>query len=412
MWRRLCRPKRCRLARGRGLDLLRQLEVVLGETALGVRRERHLDLAPGDREVGVVVHLLGGLDERVDELDRADEVPAVEALDDVLAALAPAVQPLEPLLDLLVAQKCHIHRVRIASLVPSATEMLFALGLGDQVVAVTHECDYPAEAASKPHLTRSVVPAGLSAGEIDAEVRRLTGQGRHLYELDEAALAELEVDLIVTQAVCEVCAVSYDDVVAVAAQLSSRPRVISLDPSNLVEVIADLARLGQATAMGPEAVELCGALEQRLSGVGQAVADADRPSVVALEWLDPPFIGGHWVPEMIEIAGGRDALGIPGVKSRTVEWDELSRPNPDVVIAMPCGWNARQAVGEVEARAELVAGLGAERIWAVDAAASFSRPGPRLVEGTELLAHLLHPDRVQAPDGVAFERVEIEEPAG
>jgi iron complex transport system substrate-binding protein len=284
--------------------------------------------------------------------------------------------------------------------------------LGYQVVAVTHECDYPAEAASKPHLTRSLVATGLSAGEIDAEVRRLTGEGRHLYELDEPTLAELEADLIVTQAVCEVCAVSYDDVVAVAARLPSNPRVISLDPSNLVEVIADVARLGQATAMGPEAAELCDALEQRLTDVRRAVAGADRPRVVALEWLDPPFIGGHWVPEMIEIAGGRDALGAAGVKSRTADWEEIIRCGADVVVGMPCGWDAAQAVEEIRSHGDRVAAIGARDVWAVDAAASFSRPGPRLVEGTELLAHLLHPDRVEAPQGVAFERVPIEEPAG
>jgi iron complex transport system substrate-binding protein len=301
--------------------------------------------------------------------------------------------------------------VRIASLVPSATEMLFALGLGEQVVAVTHECDYPPEAASKRHLTRSLVAEGLSAGEIDSEVRRLRGEGRHLYELDESALTELDVDLIVTQAVCEVCAVSYDDVVAVAARLPSRPRVLSLDPSNLAEVIADVARLGQATSVGPGGVVLCGSLEQRLAEVRRAVAGADRPRVLALEWLDPPFIGGHWIPEMIEIAGGRDVLGIAATKSRTAEWTELEASSPDVVVAMPCGWNAEQAVTEVESRAAQVVRLGADRIWAVDAAASFSRPGPRLVEGTELLAHLLHPDRVRAPEGVPFERVSLPEPA-
>src|SRR5512144_3369987 len=176
--------------------------------------DRDLDLAPGDRDVGVMVHLLRRPDDRVDELDRALEVPAVEALDDVLAALSPAVETLEPLLDLLVAQKCHIRRVRIASLVPSATEMLFALGLGDQVVAVTHECDYPPEATARRRLTRSLVPEGLSAGETDAAVRRLNGEGRHLYALDQEALAELDVDLIVTQALCDVCAVSYDAAVA------------------------------------------------------------------------------------------------------------------------------------------------------------------------------------------------------
>jgi iron complex transport system substrate-binding protein len=290
--------------------------------------------------------------------------------------------------------------------------MLFALGLGDQVVAVTHECDYPPEAASRPQLTRSLIPDGLSATEIDGAVRRLTAEGRHLYELDEQALAELRVDLIVTQAVCEVCAVSFDDVVAVAARLPSRPRVLSLDPSCLAEVIADVTRLGQATGMGPESVELCGELEQRLAHVHEAVAGMERPRVLSLEWLEPPFIGGHWIPEMIEIAGGRDVLGIAGTKSRSADWSELEASSPDVVIAMPCGWNAEQATREVTERAEQVAALGADQVWAVDAAASFSRPGPRLIEGTELLAHLLHPDRVEAPEGVAFAPVLIEEPAG
>ena len=303
--------------------------------------------------------------------------------------------------------------MRIASLVPSATEMLFALGLGDQVVAVTHECDYPPEAAGKRHLTRSLVPtftaatrtAGSTAAAIDAEVRRLTGEGRHLYELNEPALVELDVDLIVTQAVCEVCAVSYDDVVAVASRLPSRPQVISLDPSNLAEVIADVERLGEATGVTERARELRGDLERRLEDVRTAVAGAPRPRVLALEWLDPPFIGGHWVPEMIEIAGGQDVMGVPGTKSRTAEWPELAEARADVVVAMPCGWNADQAVAEVGFRAAQVEALSADRVWAVDAAASFSRPGPRLVEGTELLAHLLHPDRVDAPAGVPFQRV-------
>jgi iron complex transport system substrate-binding protein len=288
--------------------------------------------------------------------------------------------------------------------------MLFALGLGDQVVAVTHECDYPPEAAGKPHLTRSLVPAGLSAGEIDVAVRRLTSEGRHLYELDEPALAELEVDLIVTQAVCEVCAVSYDDVVAVAERLPSRPRVVSLDPSNLAEVLADVPRLGEAAGVADRAARLRADLGRRLETVRRAVEGAARPTVLALEWLDPPFIGGHWVPEMIEIAGGEDVLGVAGRKSRTAEWDEIAAAKPEVVVAMPCGWDARQARSEVEGHAREVAAVGADRIWAVDAAASFSRPGPRLVEGTELLAHLLHPDRVDAPAGVPFERVA--EPAG
>ncbi len=286
--------------------------------------------------------------------------------------------------------------------------MLFALGLGDQVVAVTHECDYPPEAAGKRHLTRSLVPEGLSAGEIDAEVRRLTGEGRHLYELDEPTLAELDVDLIVTQAVCEVCAVSYDDVVAVAARLPSGPRVISLDPSTLDEVIADVDRLGEATGVPGGAAELRADLQRRLARVREAVAGAERPKVLALEWLDPPFVGGHWVPEMIEIAGGRDVLGVAGEKSRTAEWEEIVHSGAEVVVGMPCGWNAAQARVEIESHTDRIGQVGAGAIWAVDAAASFSRPGPRLVEGTELLAHLLHPDRVEASDGVPFERVAVD----
>ena len=205
--------------------------------------------------------------------------------------------------------------MRIASLVPSATEMLFALGLGDQVVAVTHECDYPPEAAGKPHLTRSLVPAGLSAGEIDAAVRRLTGEGRHLYELDEPALAELEVDLIVTQAVCEVCAVSYDDVVAVAERLPSRPRV---DLARSFESRGGARRRSRVWER-PRAWPTGRPGSARISGgVSRTYAEPSRaqpvPRVLALEWLDPPFIGGHWVPEMIEIAGGEDVLGVAGAK--------------------------------------------------------------------------------------------------
>jgi iron complex transport system substrate-binding protein len=296
--------------------------------------------------------------------------------------------------------------VRIASLVPSATEMLFALGLGDQVVAVTHECDYPAEAASKRHLTRSLVPEGLSAGEIDAAVRRLTGEGKHLYALDESALAELDVDLIVTQALCEVCAVSYDDVVAVAARLESRPKVISLDPDDLAEVLEDIERLGEVAGVSDRASELRASLEDRLSAVRGAVSGAERPTVLPLEWLDPPFTGGHWVPEMIEIAGGEPLLCVRGGKCPTATWEEIATSRPDVVVAMPCGWDARQARAEVESHADQITATSAERIWAVDGAASFSRPGPRLVDGTELLAHLLHPDRVEPPEGMPFERVE------
>jgi iron complex transport system substrate-binding protein len=303
--------------------------------------------------------------------------------------------------------------VRIASLVPSATEALFALGLGDDVVAVTHECDHPPAATRLPTLTRSAIAEGLAPAEVDAAVRELTGRGSALYELDEPTLAGLDVDLIVTQALCAVCAVSYDDVRAVAERLPSRPRVISLDPETLAEVLADLETLAGATGVPEAGVELRRGLRARLDAVREAIAapgpagnegitDADRPRVVALEWLDPPFVGGHWVPEMIELAGGRDPLGRPGSRSRTASWGELAAAEPDVVVSMPCGLYADEAREQTLARAHEVAALGADRVFAVDAAGSFSRPGPRLVEGTELLAHLLHPDRLAAPEGLRW----------
>ncbi|MEA2402746.1 MAG: iron complex transport system substrate-binding protein [Thermoleophilaceae bacterium] len=286
--------------------------------------------------------------------------------------------------------------MRIASLVPSATEMLFALGQGDRVVAVTHECDYPPGAEQLPHLTRSAIPAGLDAAEIDLAVRERTGQGESLYELDEHALEELNVDLIVTQAVCEVCAVSFDDVVAVAKRLPTQPEVISLDPSTLGEVMADVPRLAEAAGV-PEAGErLVAEAGARLDAVTQAVEGAPRPRVVALEWMDPIYIGGHWVPQMIELAGGEDTLGLPGEKSRTAEWGEVEAASPDVVVSMPCGYYAEQAAAETVRWRKHLAQTGG-RVYAVDAAAYFSRPGPRLVDGVELLGHLLHPELVPAP---------------
>ncbi len=298
--------------------------------------------------------------------------------------------------------------MRIASLVPSATELLFALGMGDSVAAVTHECDYPPAAQGLPHLTRSVIPAGLPPGEIDRQVREVTGRGEALYELDEPVLTELGVDVIVTQALCDVCAVSYDDVRAVAERLPTHPKVISLDPSTLGEVLADAETLGAAIGIEAEGARLRADLERRIAAVRDAVAGASsRPRVLALEWLDPPFIGGHWVPEMIELAGGEDPLGQTGVDSRTMRWGALVAAQPEVVVVMPCGLTAEESAAQSRDHRKLLAGLGAEAVWAVDAAATFSRPGPRLVEGVELLAHLLHPDLVRPPDGLDWAQVEV-----
>jgi iron complex transport system substrate-binding protein len=295
--------------------------------------------------------------------------------------------------------------MRIASLVPSATEMLFALGHGDSVVAVTHECDHPAEAASRPRLTRSVIPDGLLPGEIDAAVREVTAEGRALYELDEATLARLDVDLIVTQALCAVCAVSYDDVRAVAGRLPTRPDVISLDPETLSEVLDDCVRLADAAGDRERGARLRGTLTARVEAVRDAVAGLPRPRVAALEWLDPVFVGGHWVPEMIEAARGEDALGEPGRKSRVVGWDEVRAARPDTVVVMPCGLYVDEALEQALEYTQELRSLGAERVLAVDAAASFSRPGPRLVEGTELLGHLLHPETVPVSEGMGWRLV-------
>jgi iron complex transport system substrate-binding protein len=298
--------------------------------------------------------------------------------------------------------------MRIASLVPSATEMLFALGAGGDVVAVTHECDHPPAARELPHLTATVIPEGLGAGEIDAAVKATVGEGRALYSLDEERLRELAPDLIVTQAVCDVCAVSFDDVVEVAARLPSRPRVVQQDPSSLAEVLEDVSRLGAAIGIEERAAQLRAELERRLAAVRAAVAGAPTPRVIALEWLDPPFVGGHWIPEMIELAGGKDLVGTAGAKSVEVEWGRLAGLDPDLVVVMPCGWYLDDSRAQALEHRERIAALGAARVFAVDAASTYSRPGPRLVDGTELLAHLLHPDLVDPPGGIGFAALPVQ----
>jgi iron complex transport system substrate-binding protein len=292
--------------------------------------------------------------------------------------------------------------MRIASLVPSATEMLFALGLGESVVGVTHECDYPRAATELPQLTATVMPEGLDAGGIDTAVKEIVGEGRALYTLDEERLTELAPDLIVTQAVCDVCAVSFEDVVEVAARLPGRPRVLQQDPSTLAEVLGDVTRLGEAAGVPDRAAEVRAELEGRLVTVRAAVDGAERPRAIALEWLDPPFVGGHWIPEMIQIAGGVDVIGRAGEKSPEVEWERLEGLEPDLVVAMPCGWYVEDSRAQAIEHRDRIKALGAERVFAVDAASTYSRPGPRLVDGVELLAHLLHPGLVDPPGGIEF----------
>jgi iron complex transport system substrate-binding protein len=278
--------------------------------------------------------------------------------------------------------------------------MLFALGLGPEVIAVTHECDYPPEVAEIQKVTRDVLPGGLTAAEIDAAVKERTLAGEAIYELDTEALHELAPDLIVTQALCSVCAVSYDDVRAVAQEIESRPTVLSLDPHTVGEVLGDARTLAQATDRKDAAVDLIARASARIDRVRLAVKDAPRPRVVALEWLDPPFAAGHWTPQLIEYAGGHDVLGFPGENSQERSWDEIRAAQPDIVIVMPCGYDAEIAHREAEMHRDELASIGAGEVVAVDAAAYFSRPGPRIVDGLELLAAILHPERVpNAPSG-------------
>jgi iron complex transport system substrate-binding protein len=291
--------------------------------------------------------------------------------------------------------------MRIVSLVPSATEMLFALGLGEDVTAVTHECDHPPQARELPKVTRDLVGPGLPPAEIDRAVRELTEQGQAIYELDEDALHRLQPDLIVTQQLCAVCAVSYDDVKTVAERLDPVPEVLSLDPHTLGEVLGDVRTLAQATDSKDAGVDLVQEAASRIDRVRLAVRAAAPVRVAALEWLDPIYVAGHWTPQMIEYAGGADVLGMPGEHSKRRGWEEVKAARPEVVIVMPCGYDAERAAEEAYEDAAELDELGARRVVAVDAAAYFSRPGPRLVDGLELLGHVLHPDRLpDAPPGL------------
>jgi iron complex transport system substrate-binding protein len=292
--------------------------------------------------------------------------------------------------------------MRIVSLVPHATELLFALGLGDDVVGVTHECDYPDAARDVPQVTRDVLEPGLSAGEIDAAVRERTAAGDSIYELDEELVRELEPDLIVTQALCHVCAVSVDEVQALAQALPGPPRVIALDPTTYGETVGDVRTIAQATDAKDAALDLIARTARRADVVRLAVRGAPRPRVAALEWMDPVFVAGHWTPQLIEMAGGEDVLGFAGEPSRQATWEEVAAAQPEIVIVMPCGYDAARALVEAEDFAQPLRTLGADQVVAVNASAYFSRPGPRLIDGLEVLAHILHPDRVPQAPGEAL----------
>ena len=295
--------------------------------------------------------------------------------------------------------------MRIVSLLPSTTEILFEIGAGPEVVGVTFECDHPAEARSRRIVSTSALPEGLSPTEIDAFVTRAMHAGEDLDHLDAGALSGLDADLVVTQDLCAVCAVDVSVVDDALAHLGCTAEVLTIDPHTLEEVLESVATLGKATSREDAAESLVAGLRARLDAVVRRTSDRRSPRTLVLEWTDPPFAPGHWVPEMIELAGGLSVLGTAGAASFRVTWEDVLASSPEVIVCAPCGYGLDQS-------AALASGLVASGmlpadvpVWAVDANASFARPGPRLVDGVEALAGILHPDVVEAPAPAMARRI-------
>jgi iron complex transport system substrate-binding protein len=291
--------------------------------------------------------------------------------------------------------------MRIVSLVPAGTEIAFALGAGKDLVAVTHDCDFPAEARKLPRVTRSTITSGSDSRAIDAQVRAAAERGESTFHLDADALAAARPDILLGQTLCAVCAVT---IAQVPATIDPAPAVVPLDGNSIEGIVADIERAGVTLDRRDAAGRLIAELRTRIAHVEWLVGGAGRPRVACLEWLAPLYNAGHWVPEQVAFAGGRDVLGEPGARSREVTLDDVAAADPDFVVLMPCGFDAERAIAESHALAadpvwaELRA-VREGRAYAVDGNAYFSRPGPRVVDGIELLASILHPDRVQAPKG-------------
>ncbi|HVA94746.1 MAG TPA: cobalamin-binding protein [Candidatus Dormibacteraeota bacterium] len=285
--------------------------------------------------------------------------------------------------------------MKICSLLPSATEILFALKLGEDVAGVSHECDFPPEAQSKPVLIRSRISLAGDAAAIDRQVREYLARGESLYSVDIEALAAIEPDLIVTQDLCHVCAATPDDLGAALAYLPRRPRIVTLNPHSLADVCADIRVVGEATGRSAQADAVVAAFEKSVEQVERSVAGLPQPRVLCLEWLDPPYVAGHWVPEMVARASGIDALGQPGKPSFRVEWEAIVAAQPDVIVIMPCGYSLENAEAEFrnlplpEGWRNLPA-VRNDRVFVVEASGYFSRPGPRLAEGMAILAGAIH----------------------
>ncbi len=297
--------------------------------------------------------------------------------------------------------------MRIVSLLPSATEILCELGLGSCLVGVTHECDYPPLVLRLPKVTRTLIPADASSQQIDALVRERLRTQRALYTLDLPTLERLRPDLIVTQALCDVCAVAEEEVQQAACRLPGRPRVVNLEPMRLEEVLASLHQVADAAGVPERAVPVISALRRRVETVAQRSAKlVRRPRVILLEWIDPPFCCGHWSPELVRLAGGIELLGREGEPSRTIAWDAIGQADPDVLVLACCGFSVQRTLADVPILAANpgfadLACVKAGRVFVVDGSAYFSRPGPRLVDSLEILAHLLHPELHPLPPVLA-----------
>jgi len=297
--------------------------------------------------------------------------------------------------------------MRICSLLPSATEILYAIGLGDSVFGVTHECDFPAEAATKPALIRPRVDPQATPAEIDRKVSEIIARGESIYAVDAELLSSLSPDLILTQDLCHVCAASPDDLATALTRFRRPPQVLSLTPRSLAEVWDDIRRVGEATGRCREAEALAALLERRVGAIEATSARAGwRPRVLCLEWLDPYFVGGHWIPEMVWKAGGEDVLGRLRQPSFKVTDEEILNARPDVIVVMPCGYGTARVASEFRLDqlphgAATLPAVRERRVFAVDANSYFSRPGPRLADGVAVLGHLFHPELFSAeiPDG-------------
>ena len=291
--------------------------------------------------------------------------------------------------------------MQICSFLPSATEILYALGLEKSVAGVTFECDFPPDAATKTVVVSTNLAHDLTSAGIDHDVSQHSSHGESLYRVDIQKLETIKPDLIVTQELCDVCAISTSYVAKAVHQLSSKPQVLSLTPHTLEDVLQDILRVGEATDRGTEARALVSSLRERIANVSRT-QKTQQPTVVCLEWLSPPFNGGHWIPEMIDLAGGVDPLGQLGKDSYRMDWDRVLRVDPDVVLVMPCGHNLERSIKEYHATKfpegwKQVKAVRNGRTYAVNASAYFSRPGPRLVTGLEIMHSLLQDDRPQEP---------------